>query len=127
MILFDERGIIMKILNAKRVVASCLTAAVMTAALSVPALAVSIDIPAINVSDTVQVQINESNPYSVFEFTPSESGTYHFFSQGDYDTVGSIYDSEEALFADISYGSNDHAIAYNDDYVEEEGDYNFWI
>lgn len=45
----------MKILNAKSIIASCLTAAVMSAAISVPVLADSVDITEIDMDVTLSM------------------------------------------------------------------------
>lgn len=105
----------MKILNAKSIIASCLTAAVMSAAISVPVLADSVDITEIDMDVTLSVELNSGNPYEVFELTPSETGPCYIYSAGaSVEAVAQLYDSEDALYSDISGQNNNGCIDYCD-------------
>ncbi len=115
----------MRILKAKSFIASCLTVAVMSAALSVPVMADSIDITKIDEGDTVSVTINSGNPYEVYELTPSESGPCYIYSTGaSVEAVAQLYDSETALYSDISGQNNAGCIDYCD--AGGHGS-NFWL
>ncbi len=47
----------------------------------------------ITVDSTKTATISTAGGYAYFSFTPSTSGTYYFYSEGDYDTYGYLYNS----------------------------------
>ncbi len=61
------------------------------------------------------VNIENSGDYAYFQFTPESDGKYEFYSIGDYDTYGYLYDEnmKEITHNDDSSGSNNFSITYN--------------
>lgn len=78
-----------------------------TAGLSVSANAQ--DYPSINLDEIKTATISVAGEYSFFTFTPEESGEYGFYSVGEYDTYGYIYDTDGNLLeSDDDDGFNVH-------------------
>ena len=74
----------------------------------------------ISLNEFKKIEIDNPENEIMLEFTPTESGTYYFFSDSDSDTIGYIYDSEmNGIFFDDNGGSNNNFLIY---YDFEEGE-----
>ncbi len=64
------------------------------------------DYETILAGDTKQVLIDEEGKEVYFKFVPSESGSYSFYSLGNYDTYGYLYDDSLNLLESSDDGSD---------------------
>ena len=72
------------------------------------------DFESISTGEIKTVDITTEGEYKCFLFEPKESGNYTFRAIGDYDTYGSVYDSnfDELISDDDGNGDNNFSIRY---------------
>ena len=66
------------------------------------------DYPSLTLGTPATATVNEENPKAFFRFVPTESCHYAFYSTGDNDTYGNLYNSEMTEIASDDDSGTDY-------------------
>lgn len=69
----------------------------------------------ISLNSTTTADVTRAGQIVLFQFTPSASGTYYFYSTGSSDTCGYLYSSPPTSMTQLAY-SDDDGVNYNFQY-----------